>query len=98
MSKRFLMERYLGLTEEEIKKNEELWREERGTAEASAPTGQDLRSVGISPAGLETDITTGEEIGAMEPAGALDAAATGVPGAAPGTAPAAPGAATPPAA
>jgi hypothetical protein len=67
MSKRFLLERFLGLTEEEIKQNEEQWREEREdpTIEAS---GSDLRSVGISPGAMETDIETGEEIGQMEPA------------------------------
>jgi hypothetical protein len=67
MSKRFLLERFLGLTEEEIKQNEEQWREERKdpTIEAS---GSDLRSVGISPGAMETDIETGEEIGQMEPA------------------------------
>jgi hypothetical protein len=68
MSKRFLLERFLGLTEEEIKENETMWREERDnpTIEAS---GSDLRSIGISPGQLETDIATGEEIGQMEPAG-----------------------------
>ena len=68
MSKRFLLERFLGLTEEEIKENETMWREERDnpTIEAS---GSDLRSVGISPGSMETDIATGEEIGQMEPAG-----------------------------
>ena len=66
MSKRFLLQRFLGLTEEEIKENEELWREERDNPEL-AVKGSDLRSVGVSPGGLETDITTGEEIGAMEP-------------------------------
>jgi len=67
MSKRFLLERFLGLTEEEIKQNEEQWREERDTPEIQA-TGSDLRSVGISPGAMETDIETGEEIGQMEPA------------------------------
>jgi len=67
MSKRFLLERFLGLTEEEIKQNEEQWREERDepTIEAS---GSDLRSIGVSPGAMETDIETGEEIGQMEPA------------------------------
>jgi hypothetical protein len=84
MSKRFLLERFLGLSEDEIQRNEELWREERSEGDVPKPTGQDMRSVGISPAGMETDITTGEEIGQMEPVGAA-----GVPGgeAAPGVAP-----------
>jgi hypothetical protein len=69
MSKRFMLERFLGLTEDEIKKNEELWREERDNPEMQPATGQDLRSVGITPGALETDIQTGEDIGMMAPAG-----------------------------
>jgi len=70
MSKRFLMKRYLGLSEEEIQENSELWREERDEPELNTTTGQDLRSVGVSPADLESDITTGEELAAgMEPPG-----------------------------
>jgi hypothetical protein len=68
MSKRFLLERFLGLTEEEIKENETMWREERDTPTIEA-SGSDLRSIGVSPGQLETDIATGEEIGQMEPAG-----------------------------
>jgi Bacteriophage T4-like portal protein (Gp20) len=90
MSKRFLLERFLGLTEEEIKKNEEMWREERDQPDAPATTGQDLRGVGITPGGLEGDISAGEEIAGMEPAAAGGPADAGTP------APAAPGAAAPP--
>ena len=64
MSKRFLLKRYLGLTEEEIQENSELWHEERSKPEAAPATGQDLRSVGVSPADLEADITAGEEFAA----------------------------------
>jgi hypothetical protein len=87
MSKRFLMERYLGLSQEEIVENEKLWREERDQPELSTTQGQDLRSIGITPAGMEADINTGEELAAMPPAGAPDIA--GAPGApaGPGTAP-----------
>lgn len=100
MSKRFLLERFLGLTEDEIRENEKLWREERDDPQMQPTTGQDLRAVGISPGSLESDIATGEEINAMEPAGAagvdISAGALGnAPG--PGGAAAAP-AATPPAA
>ena len=97
MSKRFLLKRYLGLTEEEIVENETLWHEERSKPEAPAATGADLRGVGISPADLEADITAGEEFGQMSPeppagAGAFPGAAT--PGSQPGAAvaPATPGA------
>ena len=53
LSKRFLLSRFLGLSEEEISDNERMWNEEQGdTTRAPAdPTG--LRSVGISPGGLE---------------------------------------------
>jgi hypothetical protein len=89
MSKRFLLERFLGLTEEEIKKNEEMWREERDQPDAPATTGQDLRGVGITPGGLESDVTAGEEVAGMDPAMAGGPADAGV-------APAGPGAAAPP--
>jgi hypothetical protein len=68
MSKRFLLSRFLGLTEEEIKENEEMWREERDQPEMQTQSGQDLRSVGITPGGLETDIAAGEEVAGMSPA------------------------------
>jgi hypothetical protein len=68
MSKRFLLTRFLGLTEEEVKENEEMWREERDQPEMQTQSGQDLRSVGITPGALDTDISTGEDIAAMQPA------------------------------
>jgi hypothetical protein len=82
MSKRFMMKRYLGLSEEEIVENETLWREERDEPELTTTQGQDLRSIGITPAGLESDIATGEEL-----AGAEIGAEAGLPqaGAAPAT-------------
>jgi len=90
MSKRFLLERFLGLTEEEIQENEEMWREENDTVEEKSASGQDLRSVGINPAGMETDIETGQEIAGMAPA------APGTPGTTPGAPmPANPGGAAP---
>ena len=69
MSKRFLLERFLGLTEGEIKENEDMWREEREDPELKV-AGSDLRAVGITPGGMQTDIDTGQEISQMEPAGA----------------------------
>jgi hypothetical protein len=78
MSKRFMLERFLGLTEDEIQKNEEMWREERDDPEAAAPAGSDLRAVGITPGGMEADIATGEEVAGMDQVGGA------APGAAPG--------------
>lgn len=84
LSKRFIMKRYLGLSEEEIQENEELWREERDQPELQTTQGQDLRSIGITPAGLESDITMGQELSAMPELGAATPPA-GAPGAAPPT-------------
>jgi hypothetical protein len=87
MSKRFIMKRYLGLTEEEIVENEKLWREEREQPELQTTQGQDLRSIGITQAGIEQDIQTGEELAGGE----LGAESGAVPGNIP-TAGATPGA------
>ena len=70
MSKRFMLERFLGLTEDEIQQNEEMWREEHDDVDAPAVAGSDLRAVGVTPSGMEADITTGEEMAAMNQPGA----------------------------
>jgi hypothetical protein len=57
ISKRFAIERFLGLTEEEIKQNEVLWREEQGDSE-NIIGGKSLRSAGITPGGLGADLDT----------------------------------------
>ena len=91
LSKRFLLKRYLGLTEEEIVENENMWHEERSEAQAPGATGQDLRSVGVTPADLESDITAGQDVAGM------GQVAPGMPGAPPGGAPGSqPGAAVAP--
>jgi hypothetical protein len=79
MSKRFMLERFLGLTEDEIVRNEEMWREERDQPELQTTQGQDLRSVGVTPAGMESDISTGQELSNLAPEGEM--AAVGTPGA-----------------
>jgi hypothetical protein len=96
MSKRFMLKRYLGLTDEEILENSELWHEERSEPEAPGASGQDLRSVGITPGDLETDITAGEELAGMNelPMGGAGTEIGGAPGTQPGAQPAA-GAASP---
>ena len=87
MSKRFLLERFLGLSKDEIERNERMWEEERDDPEMQTSSGQDLRSVGITPGGLETDIATGEEMASMGPAGGSEAAPglAPAPGGVPGT-------------
>jgi hypothetical protein len=63
LSKRFMLKRYLGLSQEEMIENEELWREEQDTAPAATASGDDLRSVGVMPGGLAGDIETADEFG-----------------------------------
>jgi hypothetical protein len=62
ISTRFAMKRFLGLSQEEIKENEKLWEEERSEPEQSAGSAQDLRSVGISSADVESDLETAGDI------------------------------------
>ncbi len=66
ISKRFAMERFLGLTEEEINKNEKMWREENDKELDIQPEGSDLRGIGVSVGDIETDIQTGEDATAAE--------------------------------
>ena len=59
-SKRFLMKRYLGMSEQEMSENEVMWAEETGEAAVNDGTDIDsaagLRSVGITPGGIDTDL------------------------------------------
>jgi hypothetical protein len=77
-SKRFLMKRYLGMSEQELTENEMQWREEQGQAEVTGPGQANLRNVGITPGGLANDL---EAAGDM-PTGAEMAAGAEMPGAA----------------
>jgi hypothetical protein len=79
LSKRFAMKRFLGMTEDEVKENERLWREENGanlTAPADAQS--QLRGIGVTPGGMAADVS-GQEAEAP-----LDMAAAAEPGAEPG--------------
>ena len=64
MSKRFAMQRFLGLSQEEIAENERLWREENqdigGSEEAAAA---ELRGAGITPGGIQDELAPPEEGG-----------------------------------
>jgi len=96
ISKRFALERFLGLTEEEISKNEKMWREENDKEIEIEPHGNDLRSIGVSVGDIESDTQTGEDMNApeleggldgMEVAGPVGGEATGMAGNVPGGAP-----------
>jgi hypothetical protein len=76
LSKRFAMKRFLGMTEDEVKENERLWREENGanlTAPADAQS--QLRGIGVTPGGMAADA------GGQEAEAPLDMAAAAEPGA-----------------
>ena len=64
ISKRFALERFLGLTEEEIKKNEKLWEEENAEDVQDEAKGSDLRNIGVSTGDFESDMETSDEIDA----------------------------------
>ena len=55
-SKRFLMKRYLGLTEEEMTENQEMWLQEQGETPEDGDLDVGLRSVGITPGGIANDM------------------------------------------
>ena len=88
LSKRFMLKKYLGLTEMEMAENEKMWHEEKGTGELSQPSGADMRSVGITPGGITGDLDT---IGDLEtddtgmPLGAEEVPGMGAPGGPGGT-------------
>lgn len=94
LSKRFLLKRYLGLTEEEMQENDELWAEENGGEQTDGGGDMGLRNIGITPGAIEGDLGTlgeipGVDTGSPEgeipgPAGAAPmpgAAGAAVPGA-----------------
>jgi hypothetical protein len=56
LSKRFLLERYLDLSEEEMTRNDELWAQENGSvSETDIPTAG-LRAVGVTNSGIQQDL------------------------------------------
>lgn len=77
LSKRFLLERYLGLSEEEMVKNEEQWEEENSKNQDTDVSGSDLRGVGVMPGEFESDIDTMGEIEGMDDMGEMDMDAEG---------------------
>lgn len=70
MSKRWMMKRYLGLTEQEMSENETMWAEEQGDVEAAPSDDPNLRSVGISPGGIASDLDNVQPMPAAAPGAA----------------------------
>jgi len=79
VSKRFALNRFLGLTTEEIAENERMWAEENGKGQATnTDAAGELRSAGLSAAGIEGDMGAAGDMDAPEDlAGDLDAPAEG---------------------
>ena len=84
LSKRFLMQRYLGMTEQELSENEMMWAEEQGDADLASPDNASLRNVGISPGTIAGDLDNVEIAGEI-PIGAEEAV-VGAPSGTPATA------------
>jgi hypothetical protein len=63
-SKRFLMKRMLGFSEEEIVENERLWREENREIGDNSPGAQaEMRGMGITSGGIQSDLGGGDMAG-----------------------------------
>ena len=101
ISNRFALKRFLGLSEEDVAENERMWREENDE-NLQPPVGDaagEMRSVGISGAGISADISGaedqvsiegGEDGGAGEPPETATGEEGGVPAAPGGDEPAPP--------
>ena len=83
MSKRFALKRYLGLTEEEMARNAELWAEENNVPQKKQTKQNELRAGGVTQSGIAGDLDQFEE-----PTADPEAPEPGQPGpGAPGTTP-----------
>ena len=62
VSKRYALSRFLGLSPEEMAENERLWREENDESVQAKPTtsATELRSAGVSTAGIQADLDAAE--------------------------------------
>jgi hypothetical protein len=84
MSKRFALKRFLGLSEEEMARNAELWAEENNVPQGKKTKANQLRGAGVTQAGIASDLDQFEEPTADTEAPAPEAPGTGTPGQTPG--------------
>ena len=84
MSKRFALKRYLGLTEEEMARNAELWAEENNVPQKKQTKNNELRTGGVTQAGISTDLDQFEEPTADAEAPTPGSPQSGQPGQTPG--------------
>ena len=74
LSKRFSLKRFLGLSEEELRENEKLWKEENGAKlVAATDPATEMRSIGITPGALGAESAGQTEEAPAELAAAADA-------------------------
>ena len=84
MSKRFALKRYLGLTEEEMARNAELWAEENNVQQKKQTKQNELRAGGVTQSGISSDLDQFEEPTADPEAPEPGAPGPGAPGQTPG--------------
>jgi len=84
MSKRFALKRYLGLSEEEMARNAELWAEENNVPQKKQTKSNQLRSAGVTQSGITSDLDQFEEPTADAEAPGPDSPQPGQPGQTPG--------------
>ena len=91
MSKRFTLRRYLGLSEEEMARNADLWAEENNIPQKKQSKNAQLRSGGVSKAGISSDLAQFEAPTADPESPEPGAPTPGAPGTTPGGGGTAPG-------
>ena len=84
MSKRFALKRYLGLTEEEMARNAQLWAEENNVPQKKQTKNNELRAGGVTQSGISSDLDQFEEPTADPEAPEPGAPGPGAPGQTPG--------------
>jgi hypothetical protein len=65
ISKRFALQRFLGLTEDEMQENEKMWAQEKGN-KTTGTESTGLRGVGITPGDVSADMDLGGEVADMD--------------------------------
>jgi len=84
MSKRFALKRFLGLTEEEMARNADLWAEENNIPQGKKTKSNQLRSAGVTQSGISGDLDQFAEPTADPEAPQPEATGGGQPGQTPG--------------
>lgn len=74
ISKRFALKRFLGLTQEEMAENEEMWKEENGLSMKAPSASSELRSGGVTSGGMQTDMENLGQAGELAPEPGQEAA------------------------